>query len=167
MLRLLIRNLPKFWPGYISLLILPVALIFDPRVFIWARTFSATEIEFFQIVTKIGHATWMLTLLGCGAVGFYLLSRYFRDRKFTDLFGDLAQKAAFVFVSVAGAGLIASTLKYLIGRARPMHFAELGAYYLAPLSTDPNSHLSLPGIRQIYSRWLFRCAFWCRRREFR
>jgi len=46
------------------------------------------------------------------------------------------QSSTFVLVSIAGAGVIAALLKYLIGRARPSQFLEHGAYYVSPATVD-------------------------------
>ena len=129
-------SLPRFWPGIFWVLTIPIAMMQDVRVFLWSRTLSADKVNFFQAFTQIGHSTWMLVLSSGVAVSFFLFARIYRNSQYRDTFTEIGQKGVFVFVSIAGAGLIAVMLKYLIGRARPFYFSEFGAYYLSPISTD-------------------------------
>ena len=126
----------ELWLGLVFVLLLSATLMLDVRVFLWSQTLSTNIIDFFQLITQVGHAAWMLALIASVTLLFLLLARRYRKLKRGDTFNKFAQKCVFVLVSVAGAGLCGVCLKYLIGRARPSQFAEFGAYYLAPLSIN-------------------------------
>ena len=129
-------HFPRLWPGVFLVLAWPFAFAYDGAIFEWSRTLGRGVIEFFQVVTHIGEGTWILVFFAVSTILLFAARHKMRDHKFWDLIDDLTRKFAFIFISVAGAGLIAAGLKYLFGRARPTHFDELGAYYMAPLSTD-------------------------------
>ena len=103
--------------------ILLTALMRDVRGFRWFQTLSTNITDFFQLITQLGHATWMLALIASVTLLFLLLARRYRNLRHGDKFSRLAQQCVFVLVSVSGAGLCAVCLKYLIGRARPSQFA--------------------------------------------
>ena len=124
----------KFWPGVLLILAFPFALTWDGQIFVWSQTLGRDTDHFFQTLTLVGHATWMLVLTAGVALTLFVAAKLLQQHKFHTQMGDLAQKFTFVFVSIAGVGAITAGAKYLIGRARPTHFTELGAYHLSPLT---------------------------------
>lgn len=73
---------------------------------------------FFGIVTKFGESKWYLISFAL----FFLLFRYiFRLQ-------EAANRFLYLFLVVAGSGLIVDVLKFVFGRARPKLFFEEGIY---------------------------------------
>ena len=129
-------NLKDFWPALVWLLILSLALTQDARVFLWSQTLDRDTVAFFQRITQVGHANWMLGSTLLVTITFFFLAKANRNQDHRDKFRQLTHKSGFVFLSITGAGVIAVLLKYLIGRARPSQFMEYGAYYLSPTTTN-------------------------------
>ena len=152
----ILRSYPSaLWPGLVFVLLLSTALMLDVRVFLWSQTLTINIIDSFQLITQLGHATWMLALITSVTLLFFQLARRYRNRRHGDTFSRLAQQCVFVLVSVSGAGLFAVCLKYLIGRVRPSQFAEFGAYYLSPLTI----HSEFASFPSGHSTNLFALAF--------
>lgn len=73
---------------------------------------------FFEIVTRFGESKWYL--LGFGAL--FLIFRYFFRLKST------ANRFLYLFLAIAGSGLISDVLKFIFGRARPKLYFEKSVY---------------------------------------
>lgn len=88
--------------------------------------------DIFKKVTEAGNSAWILIPTGLVAIAFYILWQGGHNRRQVAAYGYLMSLFSFVFVSVAGAGITASLIKNIIGRARPKHFESLG-----PIAFDP------------------------------
>ncbi len=77
-----------------------------------------------------------------------------RNRVSTGL-NSVAAKAAYVFMAVAGGGLLASLLKNVIGRARPSQLAEYGSFYFKLWHSMPTLRHSLQVIPRPPEPWPF------------
>jgi len=73
----------------------------------------------FRVITAFGISTGYLVIAALAALGFFLAARRSADAVLRNRRELLAWRAGFVFVTVAGAGLIADILKPVFGRARP------------------------------------------------
>ena len=73
----------------------------------------------FRFITSFGVSTPYLVIAAFAASGFYLAARRTEDAAQRAKFEFTAWRAGFVFISVAGAGLIGDILKPVFGRARP------------------------------------------------
>lgn len=111
-----------------------VALEFDASVPGWRKTLPPGLISDFRIVTRFGKSDWILY-----PTGIFLICAFFIN------WGKLAARhrafwtrvqiaAGFIFVSVAGSGLIVTVVKRIIGRGRPVHFADAGIATFHPFS---------------------------------
>jgi undecaprenyl-diphosphatase len=111
-----------------------VALEFDASVPGWRKTLPPGLISDFQIVTRFGKSDWILY-----PTGIFLICAFFIN------WGKLAARhrafwtrvqvaTGFVFASVAGSGLIVTVVKRIIGRGRPVHFADAGIATFHPFS---------------------------------
>jgi undecaprenyl-diphosphatase len=129
-------KLKDILPALALLLVLALAVTQDKRVLLWSRTLDDATVNFFQAITQIGHATWMLGATLLVTLVFYVLARTHHGQEHRNRFQRLTHSSTFVFVSLAGAGIIATLLKYLVGRARPSQFLDYGAYYVSPATTD-------------------------------
>ena len=110
-----------------------------PEVLLWAGR-----------LTDIGKSGWILIPTGAFlVVGYALDWQWFSARARLRL-AKWMSAAAYVFLSVGVSGLIVAILKRLIGRARPKHFEEWGAYSFQPFSdyswaSFPSGHSTTAG----------------------
>ncbi len=124
------------WPALALLVLLLLAVMQDERVLLWSQALDDATVGFFQAITQAGHSSWMLGVTILVTLVFISLARAHPSPEYRNRFRRLTQSSAFVLVSIAGAGVIATLLKYLIGRARPSQFLEHGAYYVSPAMID-------------------------------
>jgi membrane-associated phospholipid phosphatase len=106
----------------------------DPAALALTRGLDPKIVELFRHVTDIGKSGWVLLATGLACVlSAVLASRAHRQRLRISRF-YIGQLAGFVFVSVAGTGLVASLAKGVIGRARPILFDSVGAFDFSPFA---------------------------------
>lgn len=74
--------------------------------------------SFFGVVTELGQSTWYL---GEALFSFFLLRYVYRN-----ILG--ARRALFLFVAIAGSGIIVNIFRFLAGRYRPEMWFAQGAY---------------------------------------
>ncbi len=118
-------------------ILLMLAFALDPFLVAWQQSLSESVVDLFRHVTRFGQSDWILigtgvfviVMLGLDAKA---LARHTRARRTAR-----ALSALYVFVSVASSGIVANVAKYVIGRARPEHFADAGGYAFDFLSGDP------------------------------
>jgi membrane-associated phospholipid phosphatase len=82
--------------------------------------------SFFEIVTKFGASKWYLIAFAI----FFLLFRYIFRLK------EAANRFLYLFLAVAGSGLIVDVLKFVFGRARPKLFFEQNIYGIKFFGTE-------------------------------
>ncbi|HUK59582.1 MAG TPA: phosphatase PAP2 family protein [Stellaceae bacterium] len=82
----------------------------------------------FSFITKFGVSTGYLVIAALLAAGFAFSARRTTDPARKRRHGQEAWRASFVFVTVAGAGLIGDILKPVFGRARPRLFLNDGIF---------------------------------------
>lgn len=83
---------------------------------------------FFEIATDLGKSGWLLIPTGVALLVLLTIMppwRTFADRVVLAVMARLA----FVFIAVAGSGLIITTVKRIIGRGRPRFFEQQGSLY--------------------------------------
>lgn len=84
----------------------------------YCRHLSPGVRSFFGLVTELGQSTWYLG----GALFCFFLFRYVYKNIF------LARRALFLFVAIAGSGIIVNIFRFLAGRYRPEMLFAQGAY---------------------------------------
>ncbi|MCP4314970.1 MAG: phosphatase PAP2 family protein [Hyphomicrobiales bacterium] len=101
-------------------------------------------------LTDIAKSGWILVPTGVFVIiGFGLnWSRFGARTQLT--MAKWMSAAGYIFISVGISGLIVMVLKFIIGRARPRHFDELGAFYFQPFSDSsfasfPSGHSTTSG----------------------
>lgn len=114
-----------------------LALLLDPWLIAWHATLSPGLRRVFRVVTELGRGDWILLLSGL-----YFALSLLRDAaeigpRLRVRRAVRAAAALYVFLSVAIAGGLAVTAKYLLGRARPNLLDEVGPYALDPFAFDP------------------------------
>ncbi len=98
---------------------------------------------FFRQITDIGKADWMLIPSGilCLALVFYNWQSLPARRQVW--LSSILFDAWFLFVAVAGSGILTNIIKFIVGRARPKYLEILGFGYFDP-ATFGSSFASFP-----------------------
>ena len=149
-------------------------LFLDPYAPAWRRALPGPVEAAFEAVTRAGKSDWILV-----GTALFVLWGLARDA------GALPRRAhlrlwtrtaatAYVFLAVALSGLLSVLLKYAIGRGRPRHFDEFGAFafrfgeFDASWASFPSGHATTAmalaaGLALLFPRLraVFLCAgFW-------
>ena len=118
----------------ILLLTVGIALILaDIPTYPWLRSLPPGYREVFASFTDFGKAHWILWSTGLFCLGYLAFADF--DRLCGRVRQTLAMiwtYAAFVFYSVALTGILALVFKWVLGRARPKLYEEVG-----PVAFDP------------------------------
>ncbi len=131
------------WVIYGAAAILVVALVLDEPVGNFRRQWPGWLIILAENVTRAGLSGWYL--VPAAIVGIYVNlmdwpqlkgRRLLRAYNWTGL-------SLFVLTAAGLSGLLVTFLKHAIGRARPVHFGEIGAYAFDPFSGE-SSFASFP-----------------------
>jgi membrane-associated phospholipid phosphatase len=118
-------------------------LLFDPFMLERSRALAPEARKAFKAVTDIGKSNWMLIPTGAAiALALVLRQRHAGFRNAAG-YGLIASTIGFVFVSVGGAGLIATLTKNILGRARPKLFDAMGPFEFKLFAFSPD-YASLP-----------------------
>ena len=97
---------------------------------------------FFQIVTDFGKSGWLLW--PCGVAILVIVAAMPPVQRLADrVVLALMARLAFVFIAVAGSGIIIAVVKRLIGRGRPRYFQEFGSLHF-DLTAWKASYASFP-----------------------
>lgn len=94
-----------------------------PELILWASR-----------LTDLGKSDWILVPTGMVIVISYAIDWRAYSSRGRLLLAKVLSANAYIFLSVAVSGLIVTLLKRIIGRARPMHFEDLGAFAFKPFS---------------------------------
>lgn len=118
-------------------------LLIDPFMLERAKALQPEARKAFRAITDIGRSNWMLIPTGAAIVLAFVLQK--RDRGFRNApaYGLIASTIGFVFVSVGGAGLIATLTKNILGRARPKLFDTMGPFEFKLFAFSPD-YAALP-----------------------
>lgn len=124
-------------------LLLVTAFLLDPVIPPWLDTLPVEYRRLAGTIGRAGKSAWILY-----PTGIFLLACLFAD--WTRISGPARARwtrlqiaVFFVFISVAGSGLIVTTIKRIIGRARPVHFDTDGPMGFNPMAVDA-SYASFP-----------------------
>ncbi|WP_409457317.1 phosphatase PAP2 family protein [Rhizobium sp.] len=89
-----------------------------------------------RVITDLGKGQEVLVLSGLIFILGWLIPARLWPKKITVAASEVITGAAFVFLSVAGGGLVAALIKNVIGRARPGLFETYGYLYFRPFAFD-------------------------------
>ena len=113
-------------------------LLIDPLVVEAANALLPGVRKIFKTITDVGMSNWMLIPTGAAvALALVLRKRDLGFRK-TPAYGLIASTIGFVFVGIGGAGLIASLVKNILGRARPELFKTMGPFEFKLFAFSPD-----------------------------
>lgn len=90
----------------------------DPAAAAWARSIDGPARAVFRALTRFGKSDWILVPLGVFLLALHFLPRVAPVTPERDL-ARLTRRIAFLFLAVAGSGLLAVVLKYGLGMPRP------------------------------------------------
>jgi len=125
---------PLEWLAIIGSILVASFLLVDPLVLSLVREFDPQLKGVFQRLTHLGRSSWILFPTGAAIV--LLLALRSRDigARMSVAYAYMAQLCAFVFVCVAGAGIVTSLGKNIIGRARPKLYDAVGSVEFEPFT---------------------------------
>jgi undecaprenyl-diphosphatase len=118
-------------------------LILDPFMLERSKALSPEVRNFFRAITDIGKSNWMLIPTGIAIALAFVMRKRDGGLRRSAAYGLIASTIGFVFVSIAGAGLISSLTKNILGRARPKLFDIAGPLDFQLFAFDPD-YASLP-----------------------
>ncbi len=134
-----------------AMVVLLAAVVLDLPVGSYRGQWPGEIIGWASQLTDVAQSGWILVPTGVFVLLCYLIDwRRFRGRTRLTL-GKWMSVSGYVFVAVGASGLIAAILKAVIGRARPVHFDELGAFYFnsftleASFASFPSGHSTTAG----------------------
>nr|WP_316650944.1 phosphatase PAP2 family protein [uncultured Gellertiella sp.] len=142
------------WKGWLASTLLLVALavlVLDRPVIHWVATEPAWLRALAARVTDTGKSGWILVSSAILGIAFRLAGRHMRPRRWRHRSILLVQSCLYVFVSVAGSGLLSNLIKRAAGRARPMHIDDLGTLSFHPFANGydfesfPSGHSTTDG----------------------
>lgn len=118
-------------------------LFFDQWISGNRGTFNSSLVDFFQFFTDIGKSGWILIPSGVFCLLMVFVDWQGLARRQQVWLSGLLFDFWFLFLAVAGSGILVLSLKQLAGRARPKHFESLGYDFFDPLRFE-SSFTSLP-----------------------
>ncbi len=121
----------------LALLALPAAILMlgsDYTLAVWMQSFPDDLLPFAHWVTDLGEGVEVLVTTGLLLLLSALIPVASMRRRMQAGLNAVTAGAAFVFLSVAGGGLVALLLKYAIGRARPVLLDSEGYLSFQPFA---------------------------------
>jgi membrane-associated phospholipid phosphatase len=117
----------RWWLTVLAVLVLlGVALLLDRQASVFAQGWPAPVRDALDQLTPYGESGWILF----PAAGLYIITAaialFVRWKLMRTMLWQFAALYAFIFVGVGLPSLFTTIVKRLIGRARPMHFDEVG-----------------------------------------
>lgn len=141
---------PSLWPViYTDILMAGVILAIFSFLFLdqWIANsrgaFDSSLVNLFQLITDIGKSEWILIPSGVFCLLLVFVDWQGLARRQQVWLSGLLFDFWFLFLAVAGSGILVLSLKQLAGRARPKHFETLGYDFFDPLRFE-SSFTSLP-----------------------
>jgi undecaprenyl-diphosphatase len=105
---------------------LAIAVAFDRPLSAWAQSWPEAVRGALEQITPYGESDWILYPSAGLFVLTALVALFVRWKLMRTMLWQFAALYAFFFVGVGLPSLISTLVKRLIGRARPMHFDEVG-----------------------------------------
>ncbi|WP_419907062.1 phosphatase PAP2 family protein [Hoeflea sp.] len=127
-----------------------VAVVLDNPVGAYRNQWPTDVLKWAHRLTDIGKSGWILVPTGVFVLACYFLDWRGLQARTRLTLAKWVAASGYVFIAVGMSGLIVAIAKRLIGRARPVHFEELGAFYFQPFSNAsfasfPSGHSTTSG----------------------
>jgi membrane-associated phospholipid phosphatase len=116
--------------------ILATAVFLDQTFFLWRAGLDPGVERIFRMATRIGNADWSILLALGGLIGFSLAARWSVRKADAVMWRYLSALSGFVLAAQLGCGLLANTLKWGLGRARPGIEGVDGVFTFAPIASS-------------------------------
>ncbi len=145
-----------FWVTSGWILVATVVLVFvfiplDPGLSQRAQALPGAVVGFNRAITDFGTFRWMLYSSGLFAIIAYIAAKVLASRSYSTRLQHAQALFAYFFLTIGSASVFVHLLKFLIGRARPELFMDMGAYSLTPFTNDtlyesfPSGHSAAAG----------------------
>ena len=131
------------WILLATVVLVLVFIPFDPRLSQRAQSLPEGVVGFNRMITDFGTFRWMLYSTGLFAILAYIGARFWTSSPYSGRVATAGRLFAYFFLTIGSASVFVHLLKFLIGRARPELFTDLGAYSLTPFTGD-NLYESFP-----------------------
>lgn len=141
----------KRWTVITLLLITGAAFLLDHAAMEWVKTEPAWLRDFAADITDAGKSGWILVSAAVVGIGSHFIGQRLPHRIIRFRAIRIVHASLYVFLSVAGSGLLSNLAKRAIGRARPMHMDDLGTMSFQPFAHDyefesfPSGHSTTDG----------------------
>lgn len=150
--RLAVRQ-PIRWVPFVAVCvptILLVALVLDMPVGNYHGHWPLSVEKLARDVTDIGKSGWILVPTGVAILLAHSLDWQFWGVRGRVFLVKWLSVLGFIFFSIAGGGTVAAIVKRIVGRARPTHFHDLGAFSFHPFAdatfaSFPSGHSTTVG----------------------
>ena len=102
-------------------------------------------------VTDVGRSWWILTLAALVIAGGWALRRFVASERTGLVAARLMSMAFYILTSVGLAALLVNVVKRIVGRPRPVEFADYGLFSFHPLTWNfdfesfPSGHSTVNG----------------------
>ena len=139
------------WILVTTLLLVAALIPFDPTLSERAQGLPETIVVFNQRITDFGTFGWMIYGSGLLVIVAYVVRRMSGNETLAGRARTARRLSLYFFLTIGTASALVHLLKFLIGRARPELFAELGAYSFTPFTGDviyesfPSGHSTAVG----------------------
>lgn len=120
--------------GGLLLAVLIVALMNDGAASLATQGLSTRTVRLANLVTRVGLSGYMFAISAAVAAAALLLARRADSATLRQRLRLVAERAIYVFVVIAAAGLGVQLVKQFVGRGRPKLFGEFGAYHFEPFA---------------------------------
>ena len=124
------------WIFAATLILVLVFIPFDPRLSERAQALPESFVGFNNRITDFGTFRWMIYSSGLLAIVAYIGARFLTSSPYSKRIQTAWRLFSYFFVTIGSASAIVHLLKFLIGRARPELFLEMGEYSLTPFTGD-------------------------------
>lgn len=135
------RTVPWFAAGFIALV--AVLHLLDHPLALWADGLPSDVRRVFRWITRWGESDWILIPSLLGVLLAWLLSLLTRDRV-RQWCNRLLTVSSFIFLGVGLPSLVATLLKRIIGRARPVEWTPEAPLSFSPLNWDAFTYQAFP-----------------------
>src|SRR5579871_6474800 len=108
------------------LVLLAIVLPFDHQISLWVKSWPLFIRDPLAQITNYGESAWILVPAAALYVLTALVALATRWKLMRTMLWQFASLYAFIFVGVGLPSVFTTLVKRLIGRGRPMHFAETG-----------------------------------------
>jgi membrane-associated phospholipid phosphatase len=149
------------WTLGALLAIVFAAAVFDAGSVAWAAALPDWMHSAFRRFTVAGKSDWYLIPSGVGLLVLALGAWRRIDRRLKAAWAEIAALLAFTFFSVGLAAIAVNIVKQLVGRGRPILFAEDGGFTFDAFNFDyanasfPSGHATTAGAAIIVGALLF------------